>query len=613
MKRGLKFILFLSLALVLLGSVNADANLALTGTPSFVNSAGGDDLCGGCFYGVGWKTNAFYLKDNNINNPIGVCIGTYLGAYSGTYTAIVDLDKKNNQINNVEYVAWGAAFGQSGTMLTSLYYNGGWNDIDSRSINIGGGPSPNPQTVTISGGPWYDVEKIRVYTTLQAQLYYCVSNYLYEMRVIGTFCGDGVCNGDEDCGDCVADCGCTTPNVCQAGICVSCTPNCAGKECGDDGCEGSCGDCNILYPGEGKSCNAAGICIPPTGGVFWADTNGASITQASIGSTVWMIYENKAGPDRYDFNIIEDDIINDDDIRTIPSDQNFIHDLDLGAEWIITQADFDKGNIADAGELLNGQEEFRFIVDGIESGDLTVKAGNYSNPPPITNITNPKYKEIYVINQSTLRTANINFTQISSDINDDLKLTWEFGDRTSQIFENIKKTGLGNTTHNYSTPGTKSIKLTAEEMSPPRAASEVQSASDATEIYVYGEGVIVFAIITTPDPSVMQEIDSRFVEVNASATHVINCSYTLAGCMASKPPASPCYVVNDTITKEGIWCYKFPQIEQDKIKMEWTFDGDADNKLIGNYSEKSKVVEFIKVFDEPGKHTLNLRASYTTL
>ncbi len=34
----------------------------------------------------------------------------------------------------------------------------------------------------------------------------------------------------------------------------SCTPNCAGRTCGDDGCGGSCGDCGI-----GQSC-VAGVC-----------------------------------------------------------------------------------------------------------------------------------------------------------------------------------------------------------------------------------------------------------------------------------------------------------------------------------------------------------------
>lgn len=65
----------------------------------------------------------------------------------------------------------------------------------------------------------------------------------------GKECGDDGCGGT--CGQCPPD-----KPKCQNGKCVTvCTPNCVGKECGDDGCGGSCGQCP-----EGKQCNALGIC-----------------------------------------------------------------------------------------------------------------------------------------------------------------------------------------------------------------------------------------------------------------------------------------------------------------------------------------------------------------
>jgi hypothetical protein len=48
-----------------------------------------------------------------------------------------------------------------------------------------------------------------------------------------------------------------------------CTPNCAGKQCGNDGCGGSCGTCT-----GGYTCDAQGQCIPP-------DTTPPSINFAS--------------------------------------------------------------------------------------------------------------------------------------------------------------------------------------------------------------------------------------------------------------------------------------------------------------------------------------------
>ncbi len=44
-------------------------------------------------------------------------------------------------------------------------------------------------------------------------------------------------------------------NGCSGAKCIDCTPNCAGKACGDDGCGGSCGKC-----GSNQTC-AAGACL----------------------------------------------------------------------------------------------------------------------------------------------------------------------------------------------------------------------------------------------------------------------------------------------------------------------------------------------------------------
>ena len=48
---------------------------------------------------------------------------------------------------------------------------------------------------------------------------------------------------------------CPAQNVCEDGECV-CQPNCLGKNCGDDGCGGECGDCGE-YPNE---CTEDGVC-----------------------------------------------------------------------------------------------------------------------------------------------------------------------------------------------------------------------------------------------------------------------------------------------------------------------------------------------------------------
>ena len=62
---------------------------------------------------------------------------------------------------------------------------------------------------------------------------------------------------------------CRTNRKCCSGLCakapsakfgVCCTPDCTGKECGDDGCGGSCGTC-VPSPG---GCCSGGTCQPGT-------------------------------------------------------------------------------------------------------------------------------------------------------------------------------------------------------------------------------------------------------------------------------------------------------------------------------------------------------------
>jgi hypothetical protein len=65
----------------------------------------------------------------------------------------------------------------------------------------------------------------------------------------GKTCGDDGCEGS--CG------GCPPGQLCDAAfhLCIDCTPDCFGKACGDDGCGGACGACE-----PGLQCGATGQC-----------------------------------------------------------------------------------------------------------------------------------------------------------------------------------------------------------------------------------------------------------------------------------------------------------------------------------------------------------------
>ena len=128
----------------------------------------------------------------------------------------------------------------------------------------------------------------------------CVPGYLCEEGVClaDSDCGNGLCELAEDCSTCPADCACEQGLVCEDGKCMnctlycsyrnfecglhldcdcgvceqfpnsvceegqcSCTPDCAGKQCGLDGCGWTCGECS-----EDLAC-VAGVCalVPECG------------------------------------------------------------------------------------------------------------------------------------------------------------------------------------------------------------------------------------------------------------------------------------------------------------------------------------------------------------
>jgi len=66
----------------------------------------------------------------------------------------------------------------------------------------------------------------------------------------GKQCGSDGCGGS--CGTCSYGYACNAYGQCTS----SCTPSCSGKQCGSDGCGGSCGSC-----ASGYSCSAAGKCV----------------------------------------------------------------------------------------------------------------------------------------------------------------------------------------------------------------------------------------------------------------------------------------------------------------------------------------------------------------
>ena len=93
----------------------------------------------------------------------------------------------------------------------------------------------------------------------------------------GKQCGDDGCGNANGCGACPGGAACVN-NSCQGG---ECQPTCSGKQCGDDGCGNptGCGTCP-----NGASCDNANQCVGGTGPGPGSDACGLCAPGTSCGA-----------------------------------------------------------------------------------------------------------------------------------------------------------------------------------------------------------------------------------------------------------------------------------------------------------------------------------------
>ena len=86
-----------------------------------------------------------------------------------------------------------------------------------------------------------------------------------------SYCGDGTCNSNENCGTCASDCGCETGEICCSGACrdKTCESNadcddanaCTVDTCSGTGCDATCYHDSITMCQAGDNCCPGGCTI----------------------------------------------------------------------------------------------------------------------------------------------------------------------------------------------------------------------------------------------------------------------------------------------------------------------------------------------------------------
>jgi len=336
--------------------------------------------------------------------------------------------------------------------------------------------------------------------------------------------------------------------------------------------------------------------IPTTNQIHWANMKGDLITEADIGDTVLMIYENKAGQS-FSFNIKEADNLFDDDIDTVST--TFDYGSHLAAKWTITKEMYEKGGNEDP------KETFYFIVksggtDVGKSGELNVSkiSTGDTNSPPNAIITYPAFNPALPELRKFKVNENINFQENSWDVDDSLKITWEFGDGSTSISCTWPDEDCDQA-HTYSGWGTKEVYLRAEEI------GRNKKASNYTEVYIYDAGTNVFAVMQEPENLKVFNYAELPIRFNASKSYVSKCQ------TGACPASFTCY----TNPVSDLYCYDLPKSNigtnpgQYNLWFDWNFSS-GDVKY-GNWSSNyPDVVDFTKYFFNPQKYKAHLKVGY---
>lgn len=342
---------------------------------------------------------------------------------------------------------------------------------------------------------------------------------------------------------------------------------------------------------SGYHCDGVGACYSNTNinTTYWAKLDGSSISNADNGDTVLMIYGGYLLEGKTINYTVQQ--YNSSSLWYWPpswfsrswNDANKISSNKAYEFWKITNTDT-KRFVVKTGNVQN------------TSGNLTINS-NVNNSKPTIGPVNPIDGIKVSVNSST------RFNQTSYDEDDLLKITWDFGDGTTNyIVENYSSyinSSFADVKHNYTKSGVYYWTLTVEEM---RAQPQKNSTSGV--IYVLEEGVNVVPVISSPYRG--QDSGTGWLTFNASETFVANCT---TGQMSNKNFTTSDKLLNCSYL-HAPKSLASPNFNNYYLTFNWTL-GDGENRT-GNWTDDNSYanVVFHYKYDIGGRHDINLNVEY---
>ncbi len=332
---------------------------------------------------------------------------------------------------------------------------------------------------------------------------------------------------------------------------------------------------------------------------YWADLNGQKISSAQVGDSVMMVFggENLGGTQlTYE-----------------------IQEFNSGV-WYNPLTWFNKG--WDSQPKITSTKGYQiYKIDNIKtkrfnvsvdstgvwklSNNLTIGSGN--NAQPVATITSPDSGFKGSVGNL------IPFKQRSTDSDDLLKITWDFGDSsTDKVFQNYSKflnANSADVSHSYSKEGNYVITLIANEM------TRGQSDRDSVQVQIFKQGINIIPIISSP---VMDSIQGYVVSYDASQSYVANC-YSMEG---SSSVSNPNFVAGnlgcdyilapgEKFPSQGVVQIRWKEIDSNGDIVEWIRGSDAEG-VVWDSSNYDDAVVFPKLYKSPKFRRIRMEMSYSS-
>jgi hypothetical protein len=178
--------------------------------------------------------------------------------------------------------------------------------------------------------------------------------------------------------------------TCVAGICAMCVPDCDGKQCGDDGCGGHCGECDAEQVCIGGKCPPSGSQCDDGNNIDWDGCTDGQLTEFQVNKKSAGYQGNPrvaaVGPDAY-VVVWTSEFIDGSGLAAVAREMT-TGTLAPSAEFQVNQSTTGDQHAADVAPAVNGDYAVAVVsaTEQTAPRDLSVRFCNFGSGPTTPEI-----------------------------------------------------------------------------------------------------------------------------------------------------------------------------------------------------------------------------------